>query len=219
MKTFIEKQSFDYEMIALCWHEAGHTIAGLLNYAKITNVCFSNITKPGGPDGDTYYAMYNGGIVEDQDLARVLLIFELQIVYAGLIAEKTYYKNICGSDRFPAHLKSGSRGDIEEGSNIIRRNKIIKSGRQTFLFKKQIQKDVELLLKEYWDAVSIIARALYQKKRLSYSELKSLLTRKTKDKEFWKSHFKKIDIIHNDKRPIAEYIVKEMLMEDAIFSI
>ena len=219
MRTFIEKQSFDYELIALSWHEAGHTVVGLLNYAKITNVCFSNITKPGGPDGDTYYTMYNNGYVEDEDLARVLLIFELQIVYAGLISEKTYYKNICGSDRFPAHLKSGSRGDIEVGSKLIRKNNIIKPGRQTFLFKKQIQKDVELLLKEYWDAVSIIAHALYQKKRLSYLELKLLLTRKTKDKEFWKSHFKKLNIIHNDKRPMAEYTVKDILMDDAIFSI
>jgi hypothetical protein len=219
MKTFIEKQSLDYETIALAWHEAGHTVAGLLNYAKVTNVCFSNITKPGGPDGDTYYTMYYNRFVEDEDLARVLLIFELQIVYAGLIAEKTYYKNICGSEKFPAHLKSGSREDIEEGSRIIRKNKLIKSGRQTFLFKKQIQKDVEMLLKEYWDAVSIVAHALYHKKRLSYLELKSLLTRKAKDKEFWKEHFKKLNIIHNDKRTVSEYVVKDILMSDAIFSI
>lgn len=219
MKSFIEKQSLDYELIACAWHESGHTVVGLLNYSKITTVCLSNTSKSDALHGDTYYNLYNGGYVEDIDLSRVMLIFELQIIYAGLMAEKIYYKNICGSDRFPAHLKSGSSGDIEEGSKIIRKNRIIKPGRPTFLFKKQIQKDVEILLKEYWNDVSIVAHTLYQKKRLSYSELKSLLIRKTKDKDFWKTHFKKIDLIHNEKNIPEESIVKETMLEGAIFSI
>ena len=50
-------------------------------------------------------------------------------------------------------------------------------------------KEVNDELKENWDAVTVVAHALFKKKRLNFDELKMLLTTKTESKEFWKEQF------------------------------
>lgn len=222
MKSRLKKQSFDYELIAMSYHEAGHVVCGLYNYLW---VCDANVMTPKKREGGTMYYTYgcfeefNDNIVEDEELRKILFIFELQALYAGLIAEKMYYKDICGSSKFPNHLKNGSSYDTTRASNIIRKNKLVSPGKQTFLFKKQVRYDVEQMLNEHWDAVKVIAHFLYQKKRLTFDELKYNLTRRTEHREFWKDKFKKIKLIHNDKNPPAEDFVKELMLEDTIFSI
>jgi|SRR5271170_879567 len=216
MKSRLKKQSFDYELIAMSYHEAGHVVCGLYNYLYVHD---ANVMTPTKREGGTNFYIYGNESVEDEELNKILLIFELQALYAGLIAERMYYKDICGSSKFPMHLKNGSTYDTSLASKIIRKNNLAPSGKQTFLFKKQIQYDVEQLLAEHWDAIKVIAHSLYTKRRVTFDELKYVLTRKTSYKDVWKSKFRKIRIIHNDKNPPAEALVKDLVLEDTIFSI
>lgn len=216
MKSTTKKQSFDYELIAMSYHEAGHAVIGLHNYLRVFNV---NVMTPTKREGNANFFVYGSDEVDDEELGKILFVSEVQTVYAGLIAEKMYYKDICGSSKFPMHLRIGSSYDTSSASFIIRKYNLAPAGKKTNLFKKQIRYDVEQLLFEHWDAVKEIAHSLYQKKRLTFDELKYLLTRKTDHKDFWKDRFKKINFIHNEKNYPTEAAVKDLLLEDAIFSI
>ena|ERR1700722_6135560 len=211
-----KKEIWDYEIISMAWHEAGHAACALNNFMHVFNV---SVMTPKNQTGNTDWFMYDVKNVEDEELSKILFICELQTLYAGLIAEKMYYKDICGSDKFPMHLKIGSSMDTTDASHIIRKNKLVKPGRQTVLFKKQIQQDATAFLVEHWDAVRVIAHRLYKKHRLSFDELKFLLTRKTNHKEFWKEKFKKIKIINDDNTVLPEQVIKDIILEDVIFSI
>lgn len=212
----VRKQSFDYELIAMAYHESGHAICALGNFLYVSSV---SVMTPKNNMGYTNWYIYDVDSIKDEELRKVLFISEVQALYAGLIAEKMYYKDICGSDEFPMHLRAGSSEDTLMASSIIRKASLAKSGRQTHLFKKQMKYDVEQFLKEHWDAVKIIAHALYRKTRLSHDELKYLLTRKTEHRDFWKDKFKKLKIVHNDKVAPPEETVKDILLENAIYSI
>jgi len=222
MISDLKKKSWDYDLIAMAHHEAGHVVCALHNFMYVND---ASVMTPNKKEGSTnfiiygYYDEYNDSTVEDQDLHKILLIFEIQTLYAGLIAEKMYYKDICGSHKFPNHLKNGSSYDTGLASSLIRKNKLAQPGKQTFLLKKQIQYDVEQILAEHWDAVKVVAHFLYQKKRLTFDEMKYALSRRTERKDFWKDKFKKIKLIHNDKIHPTEEFVKDLVLEDAIFSI
>lgn len=214
MKNSTAKQSFDYELIAMSYHEAGHAVMALHNYLQVHSV---NVMTSRREDGNTEYFVY-ADMPEDEELKKILLIFELQVLYAGLTSEKTYYKDICGSSKFPMHLRVGSWYDTSLASSIIRKNLLSSPGKKTYLFKKEIQYDVEQMLLEHWDAVKQIAHSLYQRKRLTFDELKYILTRKTEHKDFWKNRFKKMKIIHG-KNPPTEETIKDLMLEDLIFNI
>lgn len=216
MKSTLKKQAFDYNLIAMSFHEAGHVVCALNNYLYVYNANVMTLTRH---EGNTNFYVYGCDAVDDEELHKILLIFELQAMYAGLIAEKLYYKDICGSSKFPMHLRIGSSYDTKLASKIIRKNNLVAPGKKTFLFKKQVQYDVEQFLAEHWDAIRVVAHFLYKKKRLTFDELKYLLTRRTEHKDFWKSKFKKIKMIHNDNNMPTEEIVKDLVLEDTIFSI
>jgi hypothetical protein len=216
VKNVVRKQSDDYFFIATNFHEASHAIIGLHNYLQVYNV---NILLPAIKEGTTDFFIFDTDKIKDEELKQIFLLFELQTIYGGLIGEKLYYKDITGSDKFPFHLKSGSASDIYQAATLIRKHNLSKPGKNTFLLKKRIQNDVEELLLEHWDAVKVIAHALYKKKKLNFLELKKLLTTKTNHNEFWKDRFKKIKIIYNDNNIPADYVVKDMVLEDLILSI
>lgn len=205
MKSVIKKQAFDYEIIAMAHHESSHVICALMHYLYVYNV--NVMTYKNQEDGNTNYYVY----AINDSIKNILLFSELHFFYAGLIGEKIYYKDICGSIKFPMHLKEGSSYDIAEASAIIRNNNLAPPGKSTFLLKKQIQYDVEMILKQYWDDVKIVAHALYQKKKLTFDDLKYLLTRKSVNKDFWKSKFKKIKLIHNDKNNYIDDYIKDII--------
>jgi hypothetical protein len=215
MKNSTIKQSLDYQLIAMSFHESGHTITALHNYLQVQNV---NVMTEKNREGNTEYFVY-GDIIEDKELKKILLIFELQVLYAGLLAEKIYYKDICGSSKFPMHLRKGSWYDTALASSIIRKNSLAMPGKKTFLFKKEIQYDVNQVLLEHWDAVRQVAHSLYQRKKLSFDEIKYILIHKTEHKEFWQDRFRKIKLIHNENKPLTEEIAKDLMLEDNIFNI
>jgi len=51
------------------------------------------------------------------------------------------------------------------------------------------------MLIEHWEAIDLVAHSLFKHKRLSYQDLKVLLTTKSRNRKFWKETFKEIDQI------------------------
>jgi hypothetical protein len=213
LKNVVKKQSTDYERVAVSWHESSHTIVGLLNHFIINKV-FITLDKEqeGVSVGDAETQYHRVLFDDDKEFNQYLLICELQMIYAGLMGEKIYYKDICGSSKFPMHLRIGSYVDIANASDLIRKNNLASPGKSTYALKKKIQKDVENLLLDNWEAVKMVAHSLYQKKKLSFDELKYILTRKTSNKEFWKKRFSEIKFIYHDKNPPAEDEVRKIIL-------
>lgn len=193
-KSIDKKQSYDYELIAQSFHESGHTLCGLYNFMEVTTVVVMNPRE--NLDGKTEYICMDPDLLNDIELKNMQLYFELQTHYAGLLAEKIYYKDICGSEKFPMHLKQGSSGDINDASALIKKYKMAEPGRQRALLKNQVQKETTILLEHFWDDIKIIAHLLYKKKKLNFEDLKYLLTRRSANKEFWKEKFKFIKVIN-----------------------
>jgi hypothetical protein len=213
LKNAIKKQSADYNLIATAFHEASHTIAGLLNYFIVNKVYISldkEEEEVSVGDAETNY--HSIVISDDEYFRQYMLISELQMIYAGLIGEKIYYKDICGSSKFPMHLRIGSYVDIANASDMIRKNNLAAPGKNTSVLKKKIQKDVEELLIDNWEAVKMVAHSLYQKRKLSFDELKYILTRKTNNKEFWKKRISEIKFIYHDKHPPAQDVAKKIIL-------
>src|SRR5258708_18432696 len=140
MISDVRRQAHDYETIACVWHESAHTICGLFNYIKITSVSINaNINE--NNEGTTDYLLFNTCNITDKVLLKIILIQELQTLYGGLMGERIYYKDICGSDKFPMHLRIGSSIDIAFAADLIRKNNLSNPGKHTYLLKKQIQYD------------------------------------------------------------------------------
>jgi len=190
-----KKQSYDYELIAQSYHESGHAVCALHNYMKVINVDVMN--ERSNNDGKTEYLSIEIEELGEEDIQKAILYFDLQIYYAGLVAEKLYYKDICGSDQFPMHLRIGSSNDLYNASEIIKKSNFAAAGKERFLFKKKVQKEVNDLLIKYWSDVKLVAHYLYKKKKLNFDELKNILTRKSENKDFWKTRFKVMKIIHD----------------------
>lgn len=197
----------------MCWHEASHTICGLLNFIKVIKVY---IKSDKFDQGNTVYESYEPHLCEDKILSKIVLIFEIQTLYAGLIGEKIYYKEICGSDTFPMNLRIGSSGDINTASSLIEKYNLALAGNPRFLLKKQIQNDTKNILLEYWEDVRLISHLLYKYKELNHSELKRFLTKKSTNKELWRKKFRDISIIYNDKKNIEEGQIKEILLKNSV---
>ncbi len=206
-KDYKSKQAHDYELIAMCYHEAGHAIVAIFNFMKVFSVSVMNNKQM---DGSTEWDGLSL-IASDPAFLNLLLINDVEISYAGFIAEKIYYKDICGSDTFPRTLKYGSELDIFQASKVINKYNLAPPGRERFLFKKRIQESVNFLLTENWDAVKMVAHNLYKKRNLNFDELKYVLTRKTKNKFLWKEKYKHIQLIYDHKNEIKESELKIIL--------
>lgn len=205
-----QKLSQEYELISTCYHEAGHTIAGLLTFMKIPLVTVSLTSK--SVEGFTHYEMINQDMV-DEKINDYLTLSEIYISYAGMIAEKIHYKEICGADKLPMVLKEGSFPDISSATVIIRKYNLAPPGKKRQKFKQEMFKDLDADLKEHWDAIKLVSHALYKRKRLDYEDLKELLTKKSKKKEFWKNRFKEINTLVTSTRELDEKEIRIILFK------
>lgn len=212
MTSLYKIQALDYQRVAMTYHEAAHTICGLHNFMRVYHVCAMSDKHE---DGKTLYEIYDTDYVSNRILIKILLLYEVQTLYAGLVGEKIYYKDICGSDKFPMHLRIGSSSDINEASKLISKNNLSEPGPSRFWFKKQLQNDINSLLVTYWDDVKLIAHTLYKHKELNFDELKYFLTRKSINKDFWKSRFKDIACIYSSSI-IEEKSLKDLLVKNSV---
>jgi hypothetical protein len=193
---FRKKVTKTYEFISTSYHEAGHTVYGLLNYMNIESIIVYEDKKLKRICGFTYYDSPKLDSIECDELLSNRVHAEIGLSYAGLVAEKRQFALASGSNKFPLFLKDGSSDDTIEASNIMRKYQVAPPGRKRYEFKKKMIREVGTQLQEHWDAVTIIAHALFRKKQLSTAEVKDLLIKKSKNKKFWKNQFKMIESIY-----------------------
>lgn len=185
-----KKVTKTYELIATSYHEAGHTVFALLSYMKVFSVYvfehkiykrIHGFTHYQSPDLDKHHLMF------DQMLEQ-----EIGLSYAGLLAEKHHFKSISGTDQVPMFIKEGSSDDISEVRKMIQKFNPASPGKKREAYKRRISRNTLKMLIEYWDAVDLVAHALFKHRRLSFNDLKELLIKKSKNKNFWKEQFKVI---------------------------
>ena len=204
-----KKVTHTHELISTSHHEAGHTIYALLHFMTIHSVKVFPGKKTKRIEGFTHYDSLDYANLDSAELTVERLNAEVGLSYAGLIAEKYQYKLHSGSDKFPSFL-DGSSKDLREASEIIKKYNIAPPGRKRYNYKKRMVRQVARELQEHWDAVTAVAHALFQKKRLNFNDLKNILTKKTEHKEFWKERMKAIKIFY-DKPDIDENEFRSMI--------
>lgn len=190
-----KKVTKTYECISTSYHEAGHTVYGLLHFIKINLVNIHEDKKHKRIYGDTYY--YHPDLESfDSDLKMNRIYAEIGLSYAGLVAEKRQFRLSSGSNNCPLFIKDKSSQDTTEASNLIKKYELAPPGRKRYEFKKKKIKEVGYELQDNWDAVTIIAHALFQRKQLNFADLRDLLTKKTNNRKFWKEQFRKMSSIY-----------------------
>ena len=188
-----KKVTKTYELITTSYHEAGHAIFALLHYMKVNSVYVFEHKVLKRIHGFTQYESHDPG--EDDVSFIPMLEQEIGLSYAGLLAEKHHFKSISGSDQVPMFIKEGSSDDLTSIRKILQKHNLAPAGKKRYAYKNKIARQTTAILIEHWDAVDIIAHALFKHKRLTYLDLKQLLITKTSDKKFWKDKFKDIESI------------------------
>jgi hypothetical protein len=197
-----KKVTHTHELISTSHHEAGHVIYALLHFIMIHSVRVFYDKKTKRIGGFTYYDSLDYDTFDNFELMAERLNSEIGLLYAGLVSEKYQYKLHSGSDKFPSFL-DGSSKDLKDASEVIKKYNIALPGRKRYNYKKHMIRRVTRELLEHWDAVTVVAHALFQKKRLSFNDLKNILIKKTEHKEFWKERMKAIKIFY-DKPDVDE---------------
>lgn len=209
------KLSYDHELIATCYHEAGHTISGLLNFMIIPSVSIE-MSKNRKHITNLGFTHYENAIdfeyIKDNELFMNLITAEIYINYAGLAAEKLFYKDTCGSDQLPMALKHGSYLDRDRVSDIIKQYNLAPPGRKRHFFKKKSLNDCMRTLESMWIDVKLVAHALFKRRRLYHNDLFDLLIKKSPNRNFWKKQFKSINVLHNSKEDLDEKEIKLIMI-------
>ena len=207
-----KKATKTHELIFTSHHEAGHTIYALLHIMYVCSVCVYENKKLKRILGTTYYDTFYDDFdsVKDPILLNKLILTEISMNYAGVMAERHLFKSISGSEQVPKYITSGSFDDNENTAKIISQYNLAEPGKKRYAYKQKICRKVHATLQNNWDAVSIVAHELYKRRKLEYIDLKILLTTKTINTKFWKEQFKKIDYIRNNQ-PIEEQYLTDIL--------
>lgn len=199
----LRKQSVKiHERVDAAYHESGHTIYGLLKLMKIVSVSIThNVKKQGGEGLTIYENVFDFDEVKDCDpeLLDYCVQSEIGLSYAGLCAERILYKNIADSDICYRFLKDGASEDTESASELIVKYNLAPAGKKRYKLKQKMINETADVLVKYWDDVVIVSHALFKRKRLYYSDLKSLLIKSSPNKSFWREQFRSIDFIGNNR--------------------
>ncbi len=208
------KLAIEFQAITTAFHEAGHTIAALLSYSQVSAVAVEIDHKKKSVE-DLGYTHYDPAFetegVKDNQFQINLVLAEIFINYAGLAAEKLFYKEICGTDRLPMFVKYGSYQDRNVASFLIKKYNLAPPGKKRYGFKKKIFSQTQRTLFSYWGDVKLVAHALFQRKKLYHQDLKELLSKKSVNKKFWKEQFKKISILFDTNEELHERDIKKLM--------
>jgi hypothetical protein len=204
-----KKVTHTHELIATSYHEAGHTVYALLHFMKINLVRVYQDKKTKRMDGFTLYDSPPVETIQDEILKAERIQSEIALSYAGLISEKYQFKLHSGSDKFPSVL-NGSFCDLSEASELIKKYQVAPPGRKRYNYKKRVIRKVTKELQQNWDAVTLVAHALFQKKKINFLDLKTLLTKKSEHKEFWREQFKIIGNFY-DKTSLDENELRSII--------
>jgi hypothetical protein len=108
-------------------------------------------------------------------------------------------------------LRDGSSSDTTSAAALFQKYGLVEPGRKRYNYKQKLIKMIGQELKDNWDAVTLVAHGLVKKKKIYYSELQELLTRRAEDKQFWKNQFKAINLIYDNAETLDENDVKSIL--------
>jgi hypothetical protein len=150
-------------------------------------------------DGLTYYD-YPGqleAIRTNQKLLDLGTRAEVGINYAGLIAEKIFLQVISGSSQTPLFVSEGSSDDNKTARELIKKYNLAAPGKQRSKWKQKLLQEIRHELYAYWDDVVLVSHALFAKHRLGLEDLQAILTKKSKNKAFWRDQFKKIGRLYD----------------------
>ena len=201
-----------HELIFVSYHEAGHAVYGLLHLMKINPVYLFESKKQKRIWGVTHFeSILDSENIQDSDLISERTHSEICIQYAGLAAEKYHYKTVSGSDKFPISLKQGAECDTAAAAFLIKKYNLAPPGVKRYSYKKKLIKETFNELYDNWDAVTLVAHALFEKKRLNFLELQNLLIKKSKNKSFWKEQFKIINYIFDNKDALDIKEIKSIM--------
>lgn len=207
-----KKLTYTTDLISTSYHEAGHTIYGLLHFIKIHSIGVVENKKFKRFEGFCHYELgFELSEIQDPTLCVERVKAEICLKYAGLAADRYHFKSISGSDKYPLFLRYGSLDDSLEAASLIKEYNLAPPGKKRYNLKKKLIKETSEDLQDNWDAVTIVAHALFKKKRLSYISLKKLLTTHTNDLEFWKQNFSILESIFNKQKPLDEKKLKYIL--------
>ena len=207
-----KKVTKTHEFISTSYHEAGHTIYALLHLMRVTSVSVFEDKKLKRIHGNTYYDYPSDlDTIQDPDLLGALVRAEVGISYAGLIAEKTLFRSISGSRQTPMFISDGSSEDNKSARLIIKKYNLAPPGAKRTAYKQKLMREVQQDLHNHWDAVTVVSHALFKHRRLNLIDLQELLTKKTRNKKFWKEQFKKISYFYDNNQTLDENDLKSML--------
>jgi len=201
LEKFFLKQSKEYDLICQAYHEAGHCIIALYNLFDVHAIKVLNNKRA---EGCTLF-IENGLRYCNNEMFYVSNLLVYQIYSAGTIAEKLFYKDICGSKHFPRVLTYGSCFDVKECAQIMKENNFAPPGKERQIFKKNTISHIENILLDNWDAIKFMVHILYQKRNLKRYEIVNILTKKSKNKDMWQKKYKQIK--NNDKKINEEYFI------------
>ncbi len=208
----LRKKAQVHELITVSHHEAGHAIYGLLHFMRISEVYLLESPIKDRINGITHFdSLLNSKGTETVTLTQECLNNEICMYFAGLAAEKHLFKITSGMDQFPRFLKNGCQEDIAEISKLIKKYDLAPPGKKRYAFKKKLFSETLNELQANWDGVTLVAHALFKNKRLNYQELKELLTKKSSNKDFWKSQFKTINYIFEYQDSLTEREIKSII--------
>jgi hypothetical protein len=201
----------NYDLISATYHEAGHAVSGLLNFIKIIAVEAKEY-KDGKTGGWVCFDNCSAQKNSDADFVNFIILAEVKLNYAGIVAEKLLLKKISGSNISPFFLKWGAKDDVSAAAKLINDYQLAPPGKKRSSFKKKMMKESANELDLHWDAVIAVAHFLYKNKEMSYDDLKKVLSKHTSNKKFWKDQFKKIDQIFDNKLNLDENMIKSIIL-------
>ncbi len=207
-----KKIAKQFELVMTSTHEAGHTIYALLHLMRVNYVSIFENKKLKRIHGVTYYESPSRLIIiNDNDLINILARDEIGVNYAGLIAEKNLFKSISGSSQTPLFISDGSSEDNRAARELIKKYNLVTPGPKTSLYKKKLSREIQNEINSHWDAVTAVSHALFRHRKLDFEGLQLLLTKKTKNKKFWKEQFKRISYFYNNSEKLDEIDLRNML--------
>jgi hypothetical protein len=199
-----------HDLISTSYHEAGHIIYGTLHGINMGTVCVFKSKNSNAVSGKSYYELELSDI-QDPVLFDDRLHALIGLSYAGFVAEKSHFKMISGSDKFPMFLKDGSSDDFSEATALFEKYNLSEPGRKRYNYKQKLIRTVGQELQENWDAVTLVAHGLFKSKRIVIQELKELLTKKSENKDFWRKKFKVLEELYGNSEPLDEKDIRSIL--------
>jgi len=197
VNDYFTKATESLFQISTAWHEASHVICYLYYYRYVFKATLKQSKNYRG--GYTLFQELDLSNVSDKNLKKKLLKQDIQCLYAGMIGESIFYKEICGSHKFPIYMRIGSSSDITTASQIIYNNNLSLPGKQSLALKRKMKSKAKKIVLRYWYDIQLIAHELFLRKEISFQDIFLILTTKSKNKKNWIQKLKTVKYLQEQE--------------------